>query len=77
MRFEIIDPLRPKDLDTLTTNETGTLPWTMEEIEFTTGPETHLIYIYLRRMPSARFDNKISGTVWVDDVSVLPAGASR
>ncbi len=77
MRFEIIDPRRPKDLDVLTPNETGTQPWTMEEVEFTTGAQTHLIRIALRRMPSTHFDNKIGGTVWVDDVAVLPAGASR
>jgi hypothetical protein len=77
MRFEIVDPRRPRDLDVLTPNESGTLPWTMEEAEFTTGPQTHLIQIVLRRMPSARFDNKISGTVWVDDVSVFPGGAPR
>jgi hypothetical protein len=49
----------------------------MEEADFTTGPQTHLIHILLRRVPSVRFDNKISGTVWVDDVALLPAGARR
>jgi len=77
MRFEIIDPRRPKDLDVLTPNETGTPPWTMEEVEFTTGAQTHLIRIALRRLPSARLDNKISGTVWVDDIALLPTGARR
>ena len=77
MRFEIIDPRRPKVLDVLTPNETGTQPWTMEEGDFTTGPQTHLIHILLRRIPGVRFDNKISGTVWVDDVALLPAGAPR
>ena len=77
MRFEIADPRRPKDLDVLTTNETGTQPWTMEGAEFTTGPQTRLIRIALRRVPSAHFDNKISGAVWVDDVAILPAGAPR
>jgi tetratricopeptide (TPR) repeat protein len=77
MRFEINDPRRPNDLDVLTQNETGTQPWTLEETEFTTGPQTHLVRIALRRMPSARLDNKISGRVWVDDVSILPAGGPR
>jgi len=77
MRFEITDPRQPRDLDVLTTNETGTIPWTMEEVEFTTGPQTHLINILLRRVESSRLDNKISGTVWVDDVAVIPAGAPR
>jgi tetratricopeptide (TPR) repeat protein len=77
MRFEIRDLRRPKDLDVLTPNETGTQPWTMEEIEFTSGPQTHVIQVSLRRLPSARLDNKINGTVWVDDVAILPAGAPR
>jgi hypothetical protein len=77
MRFEITDPRRPNGLDVLTTNETGTQPWTMEEAEFTTGPQTRLIRIALRRVPSARFDNKISGAVWVDDVAILPVGTPR
>jgi hypothetical protein len=77
MRFEIRDPRRPQDLDVLTPNETGTEPWTLEEVEFTTGPQTHLIQILLRRLPSARLDNKLKGTVWVDDVAVFPAGSSR
>ena len=77
MRFEITDPRQPKDLDVLTPNETGTQPWTMEEVEFTTGPQTHMIRVLLRRLPSARIDNKLSGTVWVDDVAILPAGRPR
>jgi hypothetical protein len=77
VRFEIVDPRRQGDLDVLTVNETGTIPWTMEETEFKTGPQTHLIGVVLRRAASNRFDNKISGTVWLDDVSVVPAGASK
>jgi hypothetical protein len=77
MRFEIRDPRRPQDLDVLTPNETGTEPWTPEEVEFTTGQQTHLIQILVRRIPSERLDNKINGTVWVDDVVLVPAGSSR
>jgi tetratricopeptide (TPR) repeat protein len=77
VRFEIRDPRQLKDLDVLTPNETGTQPWTLEETEFTTGPKTHLIQIVVRRMPSARLDNRINGIVWVDDVALLPIGASR
>ena len=31
MRFEIVDPKDPQHLDLLTKNETGTLPWTLEQ----------------------------------------------
>ena len=75
VRFEIYDPENQKNLDILTPNERGTQPWTMEEADFTTGPMTHLIRIRLFRAQSDHFNNKISGTVWLDDVGVFPAGA--
>ena len=74
MRFEIVDPKHQKDLDVLTQNETGTVPWTLEQIEFTTGPETHVIAVRVARKPSERLDNKLRGTVRVDDVSLTPLG---
>jgi hypothetical protein len=76
VRFEIRDPSQPRDLNLLTPNETGTQPWTLEEVDFTTGPRTHMIRIALRRMPSERLDNRINGTVWMDDVAVFPMSAA-
>jgi tetratricopeptide (TPR) repeat protein len=75
IRFEILDPKNQKDLDLLTASETGTVPWTMEQGEFTTGPQTHVIAVRIARKPSERLDNKIRGTVWVDDVSLVPLGS--
>jgi tetratricopeptide (TPR) repeat protein len=77
MRFEIYDPKQMKDLDVLTPNDNGTRPWTLEEVDFTTGPRTHLIRVQLLRAPSRRFDNKLSGTVWVDDVGIFPSGSQK
>jgi len=77
MRFEILDPTDPKSLDVLTPNETGTIPWTLEEADFATGPHTHIILVQVRRKPSERLDNKIRGTVWVDDVGIVPVGSRR
>jgi hypothetical protein len=77
MRFEIFDPKDMKNLDVLTPNETGTKPWTLQETEFTPGPKTHLIRIRLTRTPSQRFDNKLSGTVWVDDVELVPVASTK
>jgi tetratricopeptide (TPR) repeat protein len=76
MRFEIADPQDPQHLDLLTPNETGTVPWTLEELDFTAGPKTHLIEIRVARRPSERLDNKLNGTVWIDDVSLVPAAAA-
>jgi len=75
MRFEILDPKDQQQLDVLTPNETGTLPWTLEQMDFTTRPHTRLIVIRLARRLSERLDNKLRGTVWIDDVSLVPGGA--
>jgi Tetratricopeptide repeat len=75
MRFEIVDPKHQQDLDLVTQNETGTAPWTLEQTDFTTGSQTHLLLIRLARRPSARLDNKLRGTVWIDDVSLVPVGS--
>jgi tetratricopeptide (TPR) repeat protein len=74
VRFEIYDPKDVKNLDILTPNERGTIPWTLEEADFTPGPKTHLIRVRVFRAPSQRLDNKISGTVWIDDVRIFPVG---
>ncbi len=76
VRFEILDPKDPRLLDLLTANITGRNPWTLEQADFTTGPDVHRIVIRVARRPSERLDNKIRGTVWIDDVSILPAGQS-
>lgn len=77
IRFEIVDPKNSQDVHVLTPNETGTETWTLEELDFTTGRHTQLIQIRVIRQPSERLDNKISGTVWIDDISVTPIGDRR
>ena len=73
MHFEISDVYRGGG--PVTRNVTGTQEWTADEAEVATGPETHLLKIVLRRTPSNKLGNKIKGTAWVDDVSLvaLPA----
>jgi hypothetical protein len=53
-------------------NLSGTQPWAPYETEFTTGAEAQLFRLVLRRRPSPKLDNKISGTIWMDDVSLAP-----
>ncbi len=79
IRFMIRDPKRPSDVGILTPNLVGTQPWALEEVDFVAGPQTRLLAIALLRMPSRKFDNKIRGTVWLDEVSLvpLPQGAAR
>lgn len=72
IRFEIFDPRHPAEVQTWTPSLRGTNPWTRETVNVESGPETHLLEILLRRTPSSKFDNKLRGIVWVDDISLIP-----
>ena len=52
----------------------GTQNWAERNIEMVTGPDTNLLQIVLRRTPSDKLGNKIRGTAWIDDVTLVPAG---
>lgn len=70
IRFRIFDPKRRAALDILTPGLVGSEPWVLQEAEIATGSETRLLAIALRRLPSRKFDNKLRGTAWLDDVSL-------
>jgi hypothetical protein len=72
VHFEMLDAKHPVELHVVTPDAIGTIPWTLQQTDFVTGPNTHLLRISLRRIPSWKFDNKLSGTVWVDDVTLMP-----
>lgn len=73
LRFRIFDRRRPAALNVETENLTGTLAaWTAQELDFVTGPDTHFLTVVLQRRPSRKLDNKLSGTIWVDDVLLVP-----
>ena len=57
----------------VTATSVGTQQWTLQKIEFTTSPQTHLVQIALTRAPSKMLANKVRGTAWIDDVSLIPA----
>ena len=73
MRFSIVDPNHNNAVNALTENLTGSHPWADTDMEVTTGPETHFLLVRLLRSASRLFDNKLSGTVWIADVSLVPA----
>ena len=75
IRFEIMDSRQPAQTRVDTTELTGTNPWTRVEADVVTGPSTHILKITLQRVPSWKFDNKLRGTVWVDDVTLAPVAA--
>jgi hypothetical protein len=55
-----------------TTQVTGTIPWTRFNIEWKAPRDVRIVQICLVRLPSQKLDNKISGSVWLDDVALVP-----
>ena len=75
MRFSLSDPNHPDAPSALTDNFTGSHAWTTVDAELTTGPQTHFLLVRLWRNPSRLFENKLGGTVWLADVSLVPSSA--
>jgi hypothetical protein len=74
--FGIYDPRHPSEIHAVTPELIGTNLWTEVKADIVSGQDTHLLRIVLQRKPSWKFDNKLSGTVWVDDVILAPVSAT-
>jgi hypothetical protein len=74
--FRVFDPESPARLDARTAQLSGDSDWRPLELAFVVPPETRLLVVQVRRLPSLKFDNKIAGTAWVDD-AVLNLAAGR
>ncbi len=69
--WRIFDAESPSRLNLVFENRVGTAAWTKLEKTFLIPPETRLLEVQLVRRSSLKFDNKISGTVWIDAVSLV------
>jgi tetratricopeptide (TPR) repeat protein len=72
MRFSIVDPNHDDAVNALTENFVGSHIWTALDMDVTTSAETHFLLLRLSRVGSRLFENKLSGTVWIADVSLIP-----
>ena len=61
----------------LTSEIHGTQPWTLLKKSWTSGKDTQQVQVCLTRLPSNVGDDKVQGTVWIDDVALVPAPAER
>jgi hypothetical protein len=52
----------------------GTQPWSRIEMPWTSGKDVHHARVSVLRNPSRGFDNRIQGTAWIDDISLVPVG---
>jgi hypothetical protein len=73
--FAITDPNHAGAVNVATESFTGSHPWTSVDADLTTGEQTHFLLIRLNRNPSRLFENRLGGTVWIADVSLVPSTA--
>jgi len=74
IRFRISDAEAPARLDVIFGQFTGTRPWSAVEQAFVVSPETRLLQVQVIRKPSLKFDNKVAGTAWIDELRLEPMG---
>jgi hypothetical protein len=72
--FRLLDSSGQINLQTV--RLTGTHDWTPVNLDFTVPNPARLLRIELVREPSLKFDNKIKGKAWIDDVSITVTRAA-
>jgi tetratricopeptide (TPR) repeat protein len=69
-RLRVADPACPSCLDAWTDNTLGSTAWHAVTLRFSTGPQTQVVRISVWRPRSRSFPMEISGSFWLDQVSV-------
>jgi hypothetical protein len=54
----------------------ATEPWTQWTLSWQAGKDSNVAQICIGRTASQKFDNKIAGTAWVDDLALVPLPAA-
>jgi hypothetical protein len=49
----------------------GTQPWTKVELPWTSGKDVRELQLCVSRNASAKFDSKIRGSAWIDDLALV------
>jgi hypothetical protein len=69
-RLRVTDADCPGCLDTATETTIGSTPWHKVALKFSTGPKTQAVKVSVWRPRSRVFPMEISGTFWLDGVSI-------
>jgi len=72
IRFRISDAEEVARLDEVFGQFTGSSPWSSVDHDLVVVPKTKLVRIDVIRQPSMKFDNKVDGTAWIDDLKLEP-----
>lgn len=73
VRFAVSDPNHSGVVLARSDNFTGSHPWTSIDVDLAASPSTHIVLIQLIREPSHMFENQLSGTAWIADISLTPS----
>lgn len=72
-RLRVVDLNQPAALDIATEQTLGTSPWHTIQLRFVTGRETRFVQVSVWRPRGVDFPTEISGSFWIDNVSLKPA----
>jgi hypothetical protein len=73
VRFQFWQRENPSDPLPDTRDVHGSQPWTQVQSDWRSGPSPGLVSVCAGRVPSRPPDETVSGTAWIDDVSLTPA----
>jgi tetratricopeptide (TPR) repeat protein len=71
-RLRVLDALDPASLNAQSEGTVGTTPWHPVRFRFMTGAHTRLLRLSVWRPRSRSFPPNITGSFWLDDVSLKP-----
>ena len=72
IRFRISDADAPARLDEVFGQFIGSNPWSSVDHDLVVAPKSRLLRIEVIRQPSMKFDNKVDGTAWIDELKLEP-----
>jgi hypothetical protein len=73
-RLRVTDPACSSCLDASTATTVGTTPWHTVTLNFFAGPQTQAVRVSVWRPRSQTFPTEITGTFWLDAVSLKATG---
>ena len=77
VRFSLYPFSDPASPIAWTDDVKGSQTWTQIELPWISPNDVHELRICVTRMPSAKFDSKIGGSAWIDDVALIPQPAEK
>jgi len=72
IRFRLSDAEVPARLDEVFGQFTGSSPWSTVDHDLVVAPNIRLLRIEVIRQPSMKFNNKVGGTAWIDELELEP-----